>query len=106
MSLSLLIGIVFGFYILEQAIGLDQVLQLFYQVDALWIVFGGTFAATLATYPLKNMLKIPFLLFKAFSLPSLFLSKYLLSNELLMECLFLVHLVQNVFDDQQKLHLV
>eukprot|EP01047_Picozoa_sp_COSAG01_P069948 COSAG01_NODE_10481_length_2155_cov_5906.761673_1_plen_40_part_10 len=40
MSLSLLVGLIFGFYVMERAIGLDQVLQLFYQLDSLWIVLG------------------------------------------------------------------
>eukprot|EP01048_Picozoa_sp_COSAG05_P002649 COSAG05_NODE_111_length_18575_cov_3.808292_14_plen_262_part_00 len=85
MSLSLLVGLIFGFYVMERAIGLDQVLQLFYQLDSLWIVLGGTFAAVTATYPLKNMIQVPVLLLKAFSLQK---------NDAKRDILFLVSLAK------------
>ncbi|MEK9656776.1 MAG: MotA/TolQ/ExbB proton channel family protein [bacterium] len=68
MSLSLLIAFIFGFYVMEHAIGMEQILTLFYQVDSLYIVLGGTFAATLATFPFKRILLMPVLLCRVFSL--------------------------------------
>ena len=58
MDITVLIGsVVFGFLLLE-SIGVDSFVSLFINFDALLLVAGCTFAATLVHFPVKQVFQI------------------------------------------------
>lgn len=66
MNLSILIGLIFGFYVMHRAIGFEDFTTLFLQIDSLLIVLGGTFSAVIVSHSFKQLLNIPILLFRSF----------------------------------------
>ncbi|MDA1354013.1 MAG: MotA/TolQ/ExbB proton channel family protein [bacterium] len=68
MDITVIIGIVAGTYFLLQAIGLESVLSLFFNPNAMIMVLGGTICASMVHFPWTNFSKIPELLFVIFSM--------------------------------------
>lgn len=56
MDFATLIGIVVGFVLVIAAILIDGSIWVFIDAPAMMIVFGGTFAATLVTFPLEEVI--------------------------------------------------
>ena len=58
MDITILIGIIFISFLLISSIGIESFTLLFINFDALFLVIGCTFAATLIHFPVTQVVRI------------------------------------------------
>ena len=81
MDITSVVGLVLAFGMICAAIVVDTPLTVFIDVPSLLMVFGGTFALVVFSFPLNEVLGLSNSLMRAFFLPKAIADKYVLGKE-------------------------